>query len=508
MGIDDAAGLTHRRWVRSAVALLLLGAALAAIGPARAQDAREVVEACSPLTAVPELGPRACRSVESGLWLAAQTCRRLPATGDPATEPADTVCPTIDGRRISEAAMREFESSWLARALALQRDLDRQVPLTEAMLTHTHNSANSTAYDPTLSSTDANQVLSLTDQLRLGVRAIEIDVHWTPNPAGDPNRGFNAVVQCHGEPIATPGATVHAGCSIDRPLVELLEELRSWLDQPASGDDLVLLYLENALDGDPAAHDAAVAAIQATIGDLVRRPRAGGGCQPLPVEQSRAALTAGGRRVLLTGNCGPGGWTDWVFERGDRWDESGSTTDFTCAADRSTSNYDTDLIRRYEDSTWLSAMAGGGSHISPAVMEAMVHCGVNLPGFDQLHPGDPRLPMLVWSWRADEPAAGDANQCAIQGSDGRFAAAACDRAVPAACRTTTSPFWAVTDEAVPWAAIDDACRAAGQLGAGTPTSAVDNDRLRAVAAALGHPDVWLAYAQDAEGTWRTGPPGG
>jgi hypothetical protein len=315
---------------------------------------------------------------------------------------------------------------------------------------------------------------------------------------------MRAAVQCHGEPVATPAGVVHAGCSVDTLLVDLLGEVRTWLDQPANQGEVVLLYLENALDDDEAAHAAAVAAIDATLGALVARPAEGGGCQSLPVERSKQELLDAGTPVLITGNCGPGGWNDRVFDRYPSWDERGGST-FDCPAERSEIDFESILVRRYEDSTWLSAMAGSGSHLDAPTIAEMVRCGVNLVGFDQLHPGDDRLPGLVWSWRAEEPSATAVDQCAALGTDGRFFGDACEGPRPVACRTDDGG-WAVTADAVAWSAGEDACRAAGHAGAGVPYNGWDSDLLRAAADQLGAGEVWLAYGQDATGDWVTGIP--
>jgi hypothetical protein len=501
----------ERGWKRATVGVVAFGV-LVGVGlvgpsaPAQAQDGSDLVEACTPVTEVPDVGPRACKSVESGTWLTAQICRLIIGRDE-------TVCPALDGRPVHEPAMADFEASWLARALALQRQLDLDVPLSQALLPHTHNSANSSAYPPSVTTFDANQVLTLTDQLRLGMRAIEIDVHWTPNPAGDPDQRYRAVVQCHGEPVATEAGVVHAGCSTDMPLVDLLAEVRAWLARPANADEVLLLYLENALDDDPAAHAAAVAAIEETLGDLVARPDPGAGCQDLPVARSKAELLEAGTRVLITGNCGPGAWVDWVFERGAGWDESGGST-FDCTEARTDDpddpndieDFDGILVRRYEDSTWLSAMAGSGSHVDADTITEMVRCGINLVGFDQLHPGDDRLPGLVWSWRVDEPALDATDSCAALGSDSRFFADACATPRPVACRTTTGG-WAVTADAVAWSAGEAACQTAGHTGAGVPANGRDSGLLREAADQAGAPEVWLAYAQDAADVWVTGVPG-
>ncbi|HEX4903065.1 MAG TPA: hypothetical protein VFV42_09675, partial [Acidimicrobiales bacterium] len=122
--------------VPCAIILALAGALALAVwpSPASAQEAppsgADLVEACAPLREVPELGRRACKSVEAAAWLAAGTCRRIPGT-------EEDICPRIDGRRVSPAAMAEHQGSWLDRALTLQHRLDRDVPLVQALLPHT-----------------------------------------------------------------------------------------------------------------------------------------------------------------------------------------------------------------------------------------------------------------------------------------------------------------------------------------------------------------------------------
>ena len=486
------------------VVVALASLPLLSSAPANAQSAADALEVCDPLTAVPEVGPRACGGLERATWLAAQLCRRIP----PAQEP---VCPSVDGRPVHETAMARYEAGWTARALDLQRDLDLDVPLLEALVLHTHNSGNSAAYDPSLTINDANQVVSVTDQLRLGFRGIELDLHWAPNPAGDPEQGFRAVVQCHGQSAGTPAGSVHPGCSVDRTFDAHLAELRAWLDRPEAADELVLLYLENQLDGDEAAHAAAVASIEAHLGDLLFRPDAGAGCQELPVTRTKRELLDSGAQVLLTGNCGPAGWTDLVFERGTAWDESGSSTDYlagsTCDAEREAGAYGSTFVRRYEDSTFLSLMVNGGSHISPEVAAAMVRCGVNMPGLDQVHAGDERLPAFVWSWRPGEPVDDPARGCAAQGDDGRFGARPCEAVLPVACRTADGA-WAPSSAPAPWADGDAACRADGHAGAGVPANGWENELLRRATDGLG--DVWLAYGRQPAGDggerWTVGIP--
>src|SRR4051794_37516564 len=72
--------------------------------------------------------------------------------------------------------------AWTQRALALQYELGSDMPLRNAPWAGTHNSFNSSAeMGPTLSAMDSNQGLPLQDQLALGIRSLELDVHWFPS---------------------------------------------------------------------------------------------------------------------------------------------------------------------------------------------------------------------------------------------------------------------------------------------------------------------------------------
>src|SRR5688500_10614824 len=158
---------------------------------------------------------RVSRSREAFYGNQAQLCRA--ALG------ADTPECNVDGYDLSEATVAQYEASDLHRRIALQRELDQDAPLRDALLPHTHNSFNSSAYTPSLSRLDHNQLLSLTDQLRLDIRAIEIDIHWAPSVT----EGGPGVVACHAQESGAP--LVHPGCTNEEPLSFYLAELRTWL---------------------------------------------------------------------------------------------------------------------------------------------------------------------------------------------------------------------------------------------------------------------------------------
>lgn len=433
---------------------------LAVLASALSWSATPAADAC-------ELDPRLCASVEAG-----------------------SVLLGTDGRQPDPARLAAYEQGWVHRALRLQSRLDEAEPMRNSLWPHTHNSANSTVYGPTLSTLDPNQRWSILDQLRMGVRAIELDLH--------PDLTRQQVVLCHGRQEDAVVTTVHLGCSIDRPLADGLAELRDFLDRPGNEREVVLLYLENQLEDDPALHDAVAADLAAVLGDLVARPPAAAPCAEMPLERSRADLLAAGDRVLIVGNCGPGAWGSWVHERGPQWNERSLGDGYPAfpdcvAAEREPLAYDDNWIRVYEDATWLTAMVDGRYRPqTPDDVRNMVRCGVDMVGFDRLDPDDGRLEAMVWSWAPGEPVADPSRACVASGTDGRFRAAPCAEVRRFACRTPAGE-WVVPGAVGPAHGAAAACALAGAVPA-TPPTGWENERLRAKAGAA---ELWLSITKPA-----------
>jgi hypothetical protein len=482
------------------LAVALLGALLGAPWADSAAHAQEdpaapgatLVELCTEN----ELEPRTCKSFDSGSLLFAQACGQLPL-------PPEACANVTDGRTIDRGLIDAYEQSWAWRALRLQTGLDDHEPLRNVLMPHTHNSSNSTANAPSLSNIDPNQRYSIEDQLRMGIRGIELDLHWAPHPSGTAATGGKAVVLCHGRTEGVGPLTIHLGCSVDRLFAEGLVEIRRFLDAPGNEDEVVLLYLENQMDGDPIAHEQAGAILEEELGDLVARPPAAETCVPMPLDSSRADLRSAGHRVLIVGNCGPGSWDDLVHERGPDWDEGGDGSGYpefpACIAERDEREYDAKWIRVYEDSTWLSAMVGGATPpVTPAETRSMVRCGVDMVGFDRLEPNDGRLEALVWSWAPDEPVLDAGKRCVAWGDDARFRAADCGETRGYACRTSAGD-WVVPPERGPWRNGFAACEGVDAHYAVPPTG-WQNEQLRIAAGAP--TELWLDYQSiEVQGAW-------
>jgi hypothetical protein len=399
----------------------------------------------------------ACRTLQAFADSLAALCR-TPLRDLPSPTLVDD-CSLVDGRVISEQQINRFRRSAVFRSLVLQRRLAWRAPLYEQQIAGTHNSFNASSYDvprsgrpiryfPTLTNQDPNQVYSITDQLRMGIRGIEIDLHWVPSIYGNLATGGYWVDVCHGQSARIPPTplTIHLGCVIDRSLQNTLAEIRAWLDR--HHHQFLLIYLENQLDGKRLAHDIAARLIRRGLGRLVYRPPsrlAPGHCDHMPYANSEAQMSRAGARVLLVGDCGPGTWNHWVFTRGPKWNEGGDPTTYghaDCAADRAARETHSVFRRWFEASTLLEALTDATETLTPTATRRMVRCGVNLTGWDQLTPQDGRLRAFIWSWAPrgrQRPG-----RCAYQGVDGRFRAGRCDQLRHYACVDPRLD-WHVTD---------------------------------------------------------------
>jgi hypothetical protein len=121
----------------------------------------------------------------------------------------------------------------------------------------------------------------------------------------------------------------------------------------------------------------------------------------------------------------------------------------------------------------------------------MVQCGVNLIGFDQLTPEDPRLAAIVWSWAPGWPRVdGSGGDCVANGSDGRWRTASCNDKRRVACITPDGARY-VSKGAVNWARVAAACGRAGRPD--LPVNGYENELLKSAKAGAGASDVWLRY---------------
>lgn len=407
----------------------------------------------------------------------------------------DEQCAPPVGHKVIRKQIAAYEGSWLQRTLQFQYRLGNAVPFRDAPWIGTHNSFNSPSEMPTLSHTDSNQQLSLNDQLRLDVRSLELDVHWTNSAHAG---GQPAPVVCHGR----GSNELHAGCTTERLLGDVLDDIVAWLR--THEDQVLLLYVEDNVDA-AAGYGPTSAVLDAKLRDakgrsLIYKPPAGGSCRDLPMSATRQDVLNRSAQVVIVSGCGEGSaWRGLVWNWNSTHVEGGNDgyRDFpVCDQDPDGDGrpefgrdvYATKLVRFFEDSTWLSAtVTGEGEGLTPEITGRMSRCGVDLFGFDQLLPEDGRLAALAWSWAPDEPSrAGD---CRIQRADGRWIARRCTKRHQVACRRPDGG-WVVPLSLVTANQAERVCRQRSATPA-LPRTAFENESLREAAAAIDADGVWL-----------------
>jgi len=177
--------------------------------------------------------------------------------------------------------------AWLQKALKLQRKLAYRRNFCSATLPGTHNSAITVAdgygvedhvfegylhyfswFKTGMKVHTNDQLFSLTDQLHMGVRFIELDVHWFDGDLHIAHCGgfksklldgmiavFNEVAKMLGTDIEWDSETIGCKPSLSsipskeqRPLKEALDELSTWLHAPEHKDEFLMVFFDDEMD--------------------------------------------------------------------------------------------------------------------------------------------------------------------------------------------------------------------------------------------------------------------
>ena len=380
--------------------------------------------------------------------------------------------------------------AWVSAALAFQRELQRDEPLARATLPGTHNSAiaqaygfgiemdyiakllNTTYYGGDDLGEGVCQTFSVLDQLRLGLRHIEIDI----------NSGYfkglshrEEIYVCHSPGPLDPGLVAQVDLAAKKqhiagfnwapknlscmgtnvPFAEMLSDVKGWLDAPGNEDEVVVLYLD-VKPGCvvlPAQTSAAFAVMRGVFGDSIWGVADGD-----PRAHSRAQMLARGKRV--------------VFEdHADMWNKPKNKSEalLVFTPDLWSHQFSAGALEKYPNcsiegeafSSWYTPVAARGntSLAKPYVrglgwgrtsmgddVAGAMRCGVNILSPNYYQPADSE--GYVWSvargsWppKANEGAAGAASPavyCMAMLPSGAWAAVGgqseCREREPVACR--------------------------------------------------------------------------
>lgn len=124
--------------------------------------------------------------------------------------------------------------STLKEEIILQNELDRYEPLNVAQFIGSHNSAISEHYtsnrgELNLSHSDPDNYMTLTDQLNMGLRQLELDISWYNNQ----------LVICHNHVTLALSDIL---CEGNSSLQSALSEIKSWIEK--NNNAVIILYLD------------------------------------------------------------------------------------------------------------------------------------------------------------------------------------------------------------------------------------------------------------------------
>ncbi len=371
-------------------------------------------------------------------------------------------------------AIDDLNNSWTGKTLQKQRLLDINSPLSKNSIQGSHNSFNSDVYSTFNVSVgfrypDAQQKYSVYDQLKMGSRFIELDVHWTTKMESlfsYPHR----LLLCH-----NGGSGV---CSInDKYFTENLGEIKNWLNSSDSANQVLILYIEDHTEGH---QQDAYNQLNSYLGNFIYRS---GGCQSIPETLTKQQILAAGKKVIVWGDGGCRNNYDW------------SETVFTGLGA---------ISRKAEDRTSAATLVGQDKRFSTSDIRNYFADGTNLVNLDDIVPNDGRLAAGIWSWDNNEPNnSGGSQDCALQWVNGRWDDQSCYAAYAYACENAAGQWKIATDKGY-WSYGDNECAALddGSYHFAVPTNAQANQQLKQAKEAAGLTHVWINHDdRGSEGNW-------
>ncbi|TYZ64664.1 hypothetical protein PybrP1_006352 [[Pythium] brassicae (nom. inval.)] len=483
--------------------------------------------------------------------------QRLRTAEPPDTVPADVRCEKVQrcdkkGVCAVVCARGSVETdAWAARALHLQRKLAYERTLCTAQLPGSHNSAINIAdgygvedhvfegylkyvswFKSGLRVHTNDQLFSLTDQLQMGVRFVELDVHWFNRDLHIAHCGgfrsslldgfigaLNEVAKLIGTDIQWDSETI--GCkpslssipaSEQRSLDAALAEIAAWLHAPANQDEFLLVFFDDE------ANLIKWKKIPRLLELVKQHFRLDEILLPADFVQHgyewpvfRELLALGKRVMFLSGaDYSPEG-DELLFVKDSICDWQEPPLPFlpfpTCRFHRPNFGpLDANrTIFRPETSEivygFLNADGKLGKNeyvLDETTLPPLVACGVNIPSPDNITPT--RMASTIWAFARDSAALVPGQCVGIVRSDGAPTWRSVDCEAPnmvAACVDAAHPStWRLGEAPVAEAKSAASCAAlagSGKLGYGAPASGYENkvvfDLLAQAPAAVG--GVWV-----------------
>ena len=444
---------------------------------------------------------------------------------------------------------------WLRNAIYSQNTLARKHTVCYANWPGTHNSAitivngyGNSDYDITnlitpyfhkaLVQTN-DQYLSLTDQLRLGVRTVELDTHyvlgelriahcgganfsdvnnavkWINNFVHD--LGINLTLYWDTETIGCNPSLSAIPADLQRSLANAFEEIAAWVFDASNTvrvrycmllftgscpfkDEFTMFFFDDQADlGTWDQVPALLSLIDQFFGPAVYTPvdyAANGGW---PTVED---MVASGKHVLFMSGSDYGALMNSTvfYKYGPQlcdWTEpdvNAFAADFpTCMVDVDgvLQPTNTGRILRPETSEIVYGIFDGGSQktgiLNETTIPPLVACNVNYPSPDLLTPD--RIAAWVWSWAPANPANYTSFCGAITSTDSLWRDVDCATTLPVVCLGSSLADLTLTTSSFTFAEAATACLAGGTFG--VPTSAMDNRVLASLMSKSGVAQAWI-----------------
>ncbi|MDF1654084.1 MAG: phosphatidylinositol-specific phospholipase C domain-containing protein [Coxiellaceae bacterium] len=300
------------------------------------------------------------------------------------------------------------DSTWVNKALKLQRAMSYAEPMTKHQVVGTHNSAVSKHYiDNGIDRLVAlNHTLSITQQLNEGVRSIELDIVWASN----------ALRICHFHTDNNPELLCYNNAKLD----SLLNEINIWMK--AHPDQFVFLYFDVNHPIDAEKMIGVDKQLQQIFGsrlyteaDAYKLPLGPEGSQynhPMPANKvSIQQLLQQGKQVVVSAHKdfenSPYVFMHLLNDHGvDDFVDLVKNQKLTCAQATQQMFQDpghTTLWRLNGDRAWASEVAKKSDYVTVDGIYATRACRLNMFSVDELKQGDARIDAQVWSWQQGNP---------------------------------------------------------------------------------------------------------
>jgi len=389
--------------------------------------------------------------------------------------------------------------TWLQEVMYSQIHLQDDVPLNWRTTLGTHNTYNALPYgyglpqdyldalvkaiNPNWQVVIANQEVSMTDQLNIGIRFMELDVHWIADALRLCHAGgvhlekFDELIEylenITGQVIYFDSETL--GCwNWSREFNLGLTEINNWLQVPENRNEFLVLYTDYQDDLLNWGKGPLVIGNYTEIfGDSIFTQQEWQALYPDGSWPTSHELIGMGKRVIIcASDFGDQDPDNVLFDRDNCWQEN-SQSDTTGYPNCTESGYapgpNTGLMSLVrDDALYYGPFWNGsdGGRLNASTIPPLAKCAFSFINPDELDPDT--AAYVIWSWDQNQPAqiVDNVKYCTKlkgTGSVGRWATALCSEKHYSAClREGQNPYdhkaqWALSTSKTEWGSGSKVC---------------------------------------------------